>query len=106
MTSYCLRSSGESARLSDRTTPAPGRAAPPPDGSGRGSSSNTYRKEKSSAFGGQTGQSYHLCVRPEEKDSLPGDRACLCVCIVDAFLYGLHQDGPMPGGWRLMAETI
>lgn len=49
---------------------------------------------------------YHLCVRPEEKDSLPGNRASLCVCIVDAFLYGLHQDGPMPGGWRLMAETI
>lgn len=45
-TSYCLHSSGESAKLSDRMTPAPGRVAPPPDGSDCGNSSNTYQEEE------------------------------------------------------------
>lgn len=45
-TSCCRRSSGESAELSDRTTPGPGRAAPPPAGSARGNSSNICPQEE------------------------------------------------------------
>lgn len=41
-TSGCRRFSGGPAKLSDRTTPGPGRAALPPDGSDRESSSNTW----------------------------------------------------------------
>lgn len=41
VTSDCLRSSDEPAKLSDRTTPGPGTTAPPPGWSGRGNPSNT-----------------------------------------------------------------
>lgn len=45
-TSDCLRSSDEPAELSDRTTPEPGTAAPPPCWSGRGNPSNTWNHKE------------------------------------------------------------
>lgn len=40
-------------------------------------------------------RSSNLCVSSEQ-DSLPGYGAGLCVRVVDPFLYGLHQDSPVP----------